>query len=338
MLHLDCLTVTGETLGERIAAADRLGGPRCDPECRRPVPEGGRPRRPVRHPGAARGHPEALGRGCATVSRGRAGRWSSSRSTISRPGSTIPRSTWRPTTSWCSRTLGRSGGPGMPEAGYLPIPLKLLRAGVTDMVRISDARMSGTAFGTIVLHVTPEAAAGGPLAAVRTGDRIRLSVKDRPLDLLVAQGELEHRRAPPLPRPLPPRAATAGSTWTTSSRPTPAATSTSSAPRTGLIRFVSRWRATAPGRCRGTSVTSKRLRIIPALSGKRHVARLGGRLIQGHAGGPRSADPARRRGGVACRACFTSPSSSWEDRCPSAPCSGHLEGRGLTDGRNSCRR
>ena len=73
----------------------------------------------------------------------------------------------------------------MPEAGYLPIPAKLARAGVKDMVRISDARMSGTAFGTIVLHISPEAAVGGPLAFVETGDRIRLSVKHRSLDLLV---------------------------------------------------------------------------------------------------------------------------------------------------------
>ena len=69
------------------------------------------------------------------------------------------------------RNAGPKGGPGMPEAGYLPIPLKLARQGVKDMVRISDARMSGTAFGTIVLHITPEAAVGGPLAIVRTGDQ-----------------------------------------------------------------------------------------------------------------------------------------------------------------------
>src|SRR5215212_7405235 len=74
---------------------------------------------------------------------------------------------------------------GMPEAGYLPIPRKLARAGVKDMVRMSDCRMSGTAFGTIVLHIAPEAAAGGPLALVETGDRVRLSVRDRRLDLLV---------------------------------------------------------------------------------------------------------------------------------------------------------
>jgi dihydroxy-acid dehydratase len=86
-------------------------------------------------------------------------------------------------------------GAGMPEAGYLPIPAKLARAGVRDMVRISDARMSGTAYGTIVLHVTPEAALGGPLALVRTGDRIRLSVATARLDLLVSPEELATRRA-----------------------------------------------------------------------------------------------------------------------------------------------
>jgi dihydroxy-acid dehydratase len=84
---------------------------------------------------------------------------------------------------------------GMPEAGYLPIPSKLARAGVKDMVRMSDCRMSGTAFGTIVLHITPEAAAGGPLGLIETGDRVRLSVRDRSLNLLVSPEELERRRA-----------------------------------------------------------------------------------------------------------------------------------------------
>ncbi|MGE0226561.1 MAG: dihydroxy-acid dehydratase [Acetobacteraceae bacterium] len=84
---------------------------------------------------------------------------------------------------------------GMPEAGYLPIPSKLARAGVKDMVRMSDCRMSGTAFGTIVLHITPEAAAGGPLGLAESGDRIRLSVKNRSLDLLVDPKELERRRS-----------------------------------------------------------------------------------------------------------------------------------------------
>ncbi|HTZ38084.1 MAG TPA: dihydroxy-acid dehydratase, partial [Stellaceae bacterium] len=90
---------------------------------------------------------------------------------------------------------------GMPEAGYLPIPQKLARAGIKDMVRISDARMSGTAYGSIVLHVTPDAASGGPLAKVRNGDRIRLSVKERRIDLLVPPDELARRPAAPSPVP-----------------------------------------------------------------------------------------------------------------------------------------
>jgi dihydroxy-acid dehydratase len=100
------------------------------------------------------------------------------------------------------RNAGPKGAPGMPEAGYLPIPRKLARAGVKDMVRISDARMSGTAFGTVVLHATPEAAVGGPLALVQTGDRIRLDAEARRLDLLVDASELARRRdtwAPPAP-------------------------------------------------------------------------------------------------------------------------------------------
>jgi len=86
-------------------------------------------------------------------------------------------------------------GAGMPEAGSIPIPKKLARAGVKDIVRISDARMSGTAYGTVILHVSPESAAGGPLALVRDGDRIRLDTAGRRLDLLVDDAELERRRA-----------------------------------------------------------------------------------------------------------------------------------------------
>ncbi|UCG99149.1 MAG: dihydroxy-acid dehydratase, partial [Burkholderiales bacterium] len=92
------------------------------------------------------------------------------------------------------KNIGPKGAPGMPEAGLIPIPKKLARQGVKDMVRISDGRMSGTASGTIVLHVTPESALGGPLALVQTGDRIRLSVKERSLQLLVDEQELARRR------------------------------------------------------------------------------------------------------------------------------------------------
>ena len=93
------------------------------------------------------------------------------------------------------RNAGPRGAPGMPEAGYLPIPMKLARQGVKDMVRISDARMSGTAFGTIVLHIAPESAVGGPLAIVRTGDRIALDVEARRIDLLIDEAEIERRLA-----------------------------------------------------------------------------------------------------------------------------------------------
>jgi len=93
------------------------------------------------------------------------------------------------------RGAGPVGGPGMPEAGSTPIPGKLARAGVKDMVRVSDARMSGTAYGTVILHVSPESAVGGPLALVRDGDLIRLDLAARRLDLLVEDRELSRRKA-----------------------------------------------------------------------------------------------------------------------------------------------
>src|SRR5690606_16201690 len=92
------------------------------------------------------------------------------------------------------KNIGPKGAPGMPEAGYIPIPRKLAKLGVKDIVRISDGRMSGTAFGTIVLHVTPESAIGGPLAYVQDGDRIRLSVRQREISLLVSDDEMTRRR------------------------------------------------------------------------------------------------------------------------------------------------
>jgi dihydroxy-acid dehydratase len=95
------------------------------------------------------------------------------------------------------QNAGPKSPSGMPEAGYLPIPKKLAQAGVKDMVRISDARMSGTAFGTIVLHVSPEAAVGGPLSLVRTGDRIRLSASAKRVDLLVDAATLKRRASEP---------------------------------------------------------------------------------------------------------------------------------------------
>jgi len=92
------------------------------------------------------------------------------------------------------QNAGPKGAPGMPEAGYIPIPKKLAQKGLKDMIRISDARMSGTAFGAIVLHVTPESALGGPLALVKTGDKIKLDVPARKIELLVSDEELDARR------------------------------------------------------------------------------------------------------------------------------------------------
>ena len=95
-------------------------------------------------------------------------------------------------------------GAGMPEAGYLPIPAKLARSGVKDMVRLSDARMSGTAFGTVILHASPECAIGGPLGLVRSGDRIRISVRERRVEVLLSETELLGRRSTTT-RAVPPR-------------------------------------------------------------------------------------------------------------------------------------
>ena len=125
---------------------------------------------------------------------------------------------------------GPKGGPGMPEWGQLPIPAKLLREGVTDMLRISDARMSGTSYGTVVLHTSPEAAAGGPLSVVQTGDEIELNVDERRSTCSCrprrSSGGCATGRRPRRTTP----AATGGCSSTTSSAPSRAATSTSCAP------------------------------------------------------------------------------------------------------------
>jgi dihydroxy-acid dehydratase len=110
-----------------------------------------------------------------------------------------------PTDILILKGAGPLSSAGMPEAGHLPIPRKLARAGVKDMVRMSDCRMSGTAFGTVVLHIAPEAVAGGPLALVESGDRVRLSVRECRLDLLVDDATLAARRARWSPPPAPPR-------------------------------------------------------------------------------------------------------------------------------------
>jgi dihydroxy-acid dehydratase len=204
LLHLDCLTVTGETLGERLAA-----GP------------GWVDRRIVRardEPFQARGGLVALfgslapkgailKRAAASErlfeTEGRAVVFASLEDLAQRIDD--PALDVHAEDFLVLQNAGPRSAAAMPEAGYLPIPAKLGKAGIKDMVRISDARMSGTAFGTIVLHVTPESAAGGPLALVKNGDRIRLSVKERRLDLLVPEAELARRRQALAPSPPPSR-------------------------------------------------------------------------------------------------------------------------------------
>jgi dihydroxy-acid dehydratase len=203
-LHLDCLSVTGETLGARLEADDAWVD--------RAVIRGARePFQPVGGLVALFG---SLAPGGAILKRsaadarlfegeGRAVVFDSLEDLAARVDD--PALDVEATDYLVLKNAGPRGAPGMPEAGYLPIPTKLSRAGVTDMVRISDARMSGTAFGTIVLHVTPEAAAGGPLAHVRSGDRIRLSVRERRLDLLVDPAEVARRAAGAAAAPTPAR-------------------------------------------------------------------------------------------------------------------------------------
>ncbi len=206
LLHLDCLTVTGETLGERLAAAGEGWVDRAVIRA---------PADPVEPQGGLIALFGSLAPGGAILKRsaadarlfereGRAVVFSSLEDLSRRIDS--PDLEVTAEDFLVLQNAGPTSDSGMPEAGYLPIPAKLARAGVKDMVRISDARMSGTAFGTVVLHVTPEAAAGGPLALVRDGDRIRLSVSAGRLDLLVAEEELARRRAAlPPPRPVPAR-------------------------------------------------------------------------------------------------------------------------------------
>ena len=195
LLHLDTLSVTGETLGERLAAEE---GAWAD---HRVVRKAAEPIEPVGGLVALFG---SLAPGGAILKRSAADKslfekearavvFSSLQDLSERVDD--PDLDIRADDIMVLQNAGQTSGSGMPEAGYLPIPKKLAVAGVKDMVRISDARMSGTAFGTIVLHVTPEASAGGPLALVRTGDRIRLSVQERRVDLLVDEAELARRRA-----------------------------------------------------------------------------------------------------------------------------------------------
>ncbi len=203
LLHLDCLTVTGETLGERLseepAWVDRAVVKPFDAPYQR---QGGL----VALFGSLAPNGAILKRSAADPSlferEGRAVVFSSLDDMAARIDT--PELDVQPDDFLVLQNAGPKSGYAMPEAGYLPIPQKLARAGVKDMVRISDARMSGTAFGTIVLHVSPEAAIGGPLAFVRNGDRIRLSVEHRRIELCVDEAELARRRkewTPPVRMP-----------------------------------------------------------------------------------------------------------------------------------------
>ena len=207
LLHLDCMTVAGETLGERLTREEREGATWVDRAVVRTFAEpfqkeGGL----VALFGSLAPNGAILKRSAADPSlfekEGRAVVFTSLDDLAARIDS--PELDVKPEDFLVLQNAGPKSGYAMPEAGYLPIPAKLARAGVKDMVRISDARMSGTAYGTIVLHVSPEAAVGGALALVRNGDRIRISVKARRIDLLVAESELARRRAQWQPPVVPP--------------------------------------------------------------------------------------------------------------------------------------
>ena len=194
LLNLDCATVAGETLGERLRRPQGWVDRSVVASLREPIEKQGglvalfgslAPRGAILKRSAA--DPGLFER------EGRAVVFRSLRDLADRIDD--PDLDVTPDDFLVLQNAGPSSDAAMPEAGYLPIPKKLSAAGVRDMVRISDARMSGTAFGTIVLHVTPEAAAGGPLAAVRDGDRIRISVKEKRLDLMVEDHEVRRRLA-----------------------------------------------------------------------------------------------------------------------------------------------
>jgi dihydroxy-acid dehydratase len=197
LLNLDCMTVTGETLRERLAAED---GDYVD---RRVIKSAAEPIEPqgglVALFGSLAPDGAIIKRSAATPSlfekTGRAVVFNSLEDMAARVDD--PKLDVTADDFLVLQNAGPKSASAMPEAGFLPIPKKLLETGVKDMVRMSDARMSGTAYGTIILHVAPEAALGGPLGLVRDGDKIRLSVKERRLDLLVDDAELARRRAQP---------------------------------------------------------------------------------------------------------------------------------------------
>jgi dihydroxy-acid dehydratase len=194
LLHLDCMTVTGETLGERLASDAAYVDRSIIAQRDKPFePQGGL----IALFGNLAPKGAILKRSAADAKlfehEGRAVVFSSLADLAARIDD--PALEVAPQDVLVLQNAGPHASECMPEAGYLPIPKKLAQRGVKDMIRISDARMSGTAFGTIVLHVTPDAASGGPLGLVRSGDRIRLSVKERRVDLLVEAGELKARAA-----------------------------------------------------------------------------------------------------------------------------------------------
>jgi dihydroxy-acid dehydratase len=195
LLHLDCVAVTSDTLGERLSAgADRFVDRTIIASRDQPFePTGGL----VALFGNLAPKGAILKRSAADAKlfehEGRAMVFSSLADLAARIDD--PKLDVAAEDILVLQNAGPHSPDAMPESGYLPIPKKLAQRGIKDMIRVSDARMSGTAFGTIVLHVTPDAASGGPLALVKTGDRIRLSVKARRIDLLVEDAELKSRAA-----------------------------------------------------------------------------------------------------------------------------------------------
>jgi dihydroxy-acid dehydratase len=200
LLHLDALTITGETLGERLADKPDFVDRAVVRSLAEPLqPQGGL----VALFGSLAPRGAILKRSAADAKlferEGRAVVFTSLEDLARRIDD--PALDVTPDDFLVLQHAGPTSAAAMPEAGYLPIPQKLARAGVKDMVRISDARMSGTAYGSVVLHVSPDAASGGPLAKVQSGDRIRLSVKERRLDLLVDAAALARRSAALTPIP-----------------------------------------------------------------------------------------------------------------------------------------
>ncbi|MCP1200454.1 dihydroxy-acid dehydratase [Notoacmeibacter sp. MSK16QG-6] len=203
LLHLDTISVTGETLGDRLEEDPGYVDRRVIASADKPLePQGGL----VALFGNLAERGAILKRSAADASlfetEGRAVVFSSLEDMAARVDD--PDLDIAADDIMVLQNAGPRSASGMPEAGYLPIPRKLSSKGVKDMIRISDARMSGTAFGTIVLHVAPEASIGGTLALVRTGDRIRLSVKDKRIELLVDEDELDRRRADWVSELVPP--------------------------------------------------------------------------------------------------------------------------------------